>query len=185
LVGKAADRIDVVAWTLEDAEARALQAPESFFIRSAELRHSLKVGDGVKLIFQLERDDGETSVERMWVEVVETGPYVGILRNVAELDAVIAPGERVTFGPEHVCGYTHSVAELGYDPDVPCFLLKRVGQADIPPPLLLRNEDGEWEAHGVEETDEELADSTNVLSWTLGYLTDRFPQTTQAIQDGS
>jgi hypothetical protein len=53
-----------VAWTLEDAEARASQAPQSFFIPPAELRHSLKVGDGVKLIFQLERDDGETSVER-------------------------------------------------------------------------------------------------------------------------
>jgi hypothetical protein len=32
---------------------------------------------------------------------------------------------------------------------------------------------------------EELADSDNVLLWTLGYLTDRFPQTADALREGT
>jgi hypothetical protein len=54
---------------LDNAEGRAAEAPRSFFIPPAELRHSLKVGDEVKLIFCLDRGDGEAAVERMWVEL--------------------------------------------------------------------------------------------------------------------
>lgn len=174
-----------MAWTLDDAEARSAEAPGSFFIPPAELRRSLKVGDGVKLIFRLERADGETSVERMWVEVAATAPYVGVLLNTPRLVGVIEAGDQVSFGPEHVCGYAYDVEELGYDPETPCFVLKRVGRADTPPAVLLRNEDGQWEAHDVDETDEELADSANVLAWDLGYLTDRYPQTTEVVRDGA
>ena len=172
-------------WTLDDAEERAAEAPRSFFIPPAELRHSLKRGDQVKLIFRLERDDGEFGVERMWVEVVENDPYVGLLRNLPQLADVIEFGERVPFGPEHVCAYAYKPAELGYHPDVRCFLLKRVAEADAPPPLLLLNEEDEWEAHAQDETDEELGERSNVLVWTLGYLTDRFPETEQALREGS
>jgi hypothetical protein len=45
-----------VPWTLDNAEARAAEAPRSFFIEPAELRHSLKRGDEVKLSFRLERN---------------------------------------------------------------------------------------------------------------------------------
>lgn len=119
-------------WTLEDAERRAAEAPRSFVIPAAELRHSLKPGDEVKLIFRLERDDGDISVERMWVEVVDTAPYVGLLRNEPHLSGVIGFGQRVEFGPEHVCGYAYSPAELGYDLDGRCLLSKRVAQGDAP-----------------------------------------------------
>ncbi len=172
-------------WSLDDAEERAAEAPRSFFIPPAELRHSLKVGDEVKLVFRLERDDGETAVERMWVEVVETDPYVGLLRNVPQLAGVIDFGERVRFAPEHVCGYVYTRAELGYDANGRCFLLKRVAEADTPPPLLALTQESEWEAHAKDETEEELEDSSNVLLWTLGYLTDRFPETAEALREGS
>jgi hypothetical protein len=44
-----------------------------------------------------------------------------------------------------VCGYAFSVEALGYDPDQRCFLLRRVAEADGPPPLLLHGEDGDWQ----------------------------------------
>ena len=40
------------------------------------------------------------------------------------------------------------------------------------------------DAHAQHESDEELHDSTNLLVWTLGYLTDRFPETAQALREG-
>lgn len=172
-------------WTLDSAEQRAADAPRSFFIPPAGVRHRLKVGDVVKLIFRLERDDGEIAVERMWVEVVQTEPYVGLLQNTPQLAGVIHWGDRVTFAAEHICGYAYDPKQLGYDPDVECLVLTRVADAEGPPALLLLNQDGSWEAHANDETDEELADSNNVLRWTVGYLADRFPQTEQALRDGS
>ncbi len=173
----------MVPWTLENAEERAAEAPKSFFIPPARLRHSLKVGDEVKLIFRLEREDGEVAVERMWVEVVEIERYVGLLRNEPQLQGVIAFGTRVPFGPEHVAAYAYSSDELGYDAAGRCFLLERVADADEPPPLLLLNADGDWEAHAKDASEDELADSSNLLVWTLGYLTDRFPQTEQPLRE--
>jgi len=174
-----------VPWTLDNAEERAAEAPRSFFIPPAKLRRSLKVGDEVKLIFCLQHENGETAVERMWVEVVATEPYVGQLRNQPQLEGVIGFGDSVSFAAEHVCGYAYSSSELGYDPETPCFLLKRVAQADDPPPLLLLNLDGQWEAHAEQESDEELSDSDSVLVWSLGYLTDRFPETEEPVREGS
>ena len=131
-----------MAWTLDNAEARAAEAPRTFFIPPAELRHALRPGDEVKLIFMLEREDGDSAVERMWVEVVETAPYVGLLRNDPHLSGVIEFGARVTFGAEHVCGYAYTTEELGYDPATRCFLVRRVSETDTPPPRLLALERG-------------------------------------------
>ena len=143
------------------------------------------MGDEVKLIFCLDRGDGEAAVERMWVEVVETQPYVGLLRNVPQLSGVIDFGDRMPFGAEHVCAYAYTSEELGYNAATRCFLLQRVAEAELPPPLLLLNEQGDWEAHANDESEEELADSDNVLLWTLGYLTDRFPETADALREGT
>jgi uncharacterized protein YegJ (DUF2314 family) len=170
---------------LDNAEERAAESPRSFFIPPVDLRHSLKVGDEVKLIFCLERSDGKTAVERMWVEVVETQPYVGLLRNEPQLSGVIDFGDRVPFGAEHVCAYAYTSKELGYDASDRCSLLKRVAEAQDPPPLLVRTGRGDWEAHAKDESDEELADGSNGLVWTLGYLTDRFPQTADALREGT
>jgi uncharacterized protein YegJ (DUF2314 family) len=141
-----------VPWTLDNAEARAAEAPHSFFIPPAEVRHSLKRGDEVKLIFRLERDDGAVAVERMWVEVVDTDPYVGLLRNEPQLEGVVAFGDRVEFAPAHVAAYAYTAAQLGYDPAERCFLLKRVAESVEPPPLLLFTADALREGsqrHGI------------------------------------
>jgi uncharacterized protein YegJ (DUF2314 family) len=174
-----------MSWTLDNAEALAAEAPRSFFIPPADLRESLKVGDEVKLVFCLEREDGQTAVERMWVEVVETEPYTGLLRNDPQLSGVIEFGDRVPFAAEHVCAYAYASGELGYKAGQPCSLLKRVAEADVPPPVLLLNDKGEWEAHAHDESESELRERSNVLHWTLGYLTDRFPQTAEALRQGS
>jgi uncharacterized protein YegJ (DUF2314 family) len=174
-----------MSWALEDAEERAAEAPRTFYIPPAELRHSLERGDEVKLIFRLERDDGEVAVERMWVEVVETDPYVGLLRNDPHLTGVIDFDDRVEFGPQHVCAYGYEREDLGYDAYGLCFLLKRVAQAEDPPALLLLEPDGDWQADADDETEEELAESENVMHWNLGYLTDRFPATADVLREGS
>ena len=166
-------------WTLDNAEDRAAEAPRSFFIPPKELRHALKKGDEVKLIFRLERDDGQVAVERMWVEVTQTKPYVGELRNTPELEVVIEFGDPVGFGPEHVCAYAYTEAELGYNVDDSCLIPRRLAEADTPPPLLHLNAQGEWEAQDQGDRNDD------VLHWTLGYLTDRFPETTPALREGS
>jgi hypothetical protein len=66
-----------------------------------------------------------------------------------------------------------------------CFLLKRVAFADEPPSLLFLDENGNWVAHAKDESDAEVADRDNGLAWTLGYLTDHFPDTEDALRDGS
>ena len=162
-------------YTLDDAEQLAAEAPRSFFIPPAEVRRGLKPGDVVKLIFRLERDDGEAGVERMWVEVVETGPYVGTLANEPRLGGVVAYGDRVEFGPEHVCAYAYE--DLGYDPTGPCFVSPPVHRDDVAPELLHVDPEGRWFAI----TGPDRPDHT----WTLGYLTDRFPETEAALREGA
>lgn len=171
-------------WTLDNAEERAAEAPRSFFIPPAETRRNLQVGDVVKLIFRLESDDS-VQVERMWVEVVETEPYVGTLANNPDLEGVIEHGERVPFGPEHVCGYGYAAEDLGYDPGERCFVSKRLIEADTPPALMYLNREGVWEAHAADESDEEVDDPDRVLHWSLGYLTDKFPLTEQVVREGA
>ena len=51
--------------------------------------------------------------------------------------------------------------------------------------MLLLNDDGQWEAHVEEESDEALSDPDCVLVWSLGYLTDRFPETEEPVREGS
>ena len=172
-------------WALDNAEELAAEFPRTFFIPPRERRYALEPGDEVKLIFRLEREDGEVGAERMWVEVVETDPHAGLLRNTPQLKGVIEWGDRVEFGPEHVCGYAYTEEELGYDAYGPCFVMKRVADADEPPALLLLDDEGDWQAHALDETEEEQADSDNVLRWTLGYLTDRFPETEETVREGA
>ena len=163
-------------FTLDDAEQLAAAAPRSFFIPPPEIRHGLKPGDLVKLIFRLEREDGEAGVERMWVEVVETQPYVGTLENEPCLKGVIEHGERVTFGPEHVAAYAYSEEELGYDPAGDCFVSASVLERDAAPEGLYVDADGVWVAVVGRERPEHR--------WSLGYLTDRFPEAAVALREG-
>lgn len=163
-------------WTLENAEERAARAPRSFFIPPASVRRGLCPGDVVKLIFHLEREDGEEAVERMWVEVVQTAPYVGELLNDARLEGVIASGERVTFAPEHVCAYAYAEEDLGYDPTAGCLVSPDVVGQDVAPEALYVDARGAWSAVAGRQRPEH--------PWTLGYLTDRFPEIEPALREG-
>ena len=165
-----------VPWSLENAEELAAGAPRSFFIPPAKIRHGLTPGDTVKLIFRLEREDGEVAVERMWVDVAETDPYVGVLDNVPGLEGVIAIGDRVPFGPEHVCGYYYDSAELGYPTGEPVTVTRSILEADVAPERLHVDREGRWHAS--------VADEEPVHEWELGYLTDKFPETAGALRDG-
>jgi hypothetical protein len=77
---------------------------------------------------------------------------VGLLRNVPRLSGVIDFGDRVLFGAEHVCAYAYTSEELGHDAAARCLLLQRVAEAELPPPLLLLTEQGDWEAHAKDES---------------------------------
>jgi len=73
-------------WALEDGEAYASDAPETFHIPSLKARQGLHPGDFAKLIFRLsvDNDTYPEAVERMWVivrEVLPDGIYIGVLDN--------------------------------------------------------------------------------------------------------
>jgi len=104
-------QIDADGWELESAEVRHAASPDTFRIPDRALRDSLRVGQLVQLLFQIQAldDDGnrEVNVERMWVEIdgrVDS-LYVGSLRNQP---ASIEAGQgldfksKVAFRAEHV-----------------------------------------------------------------------------------
>jgi hypothetical protein len=164
-----------VPWSLDNAEELNAEHPRSFFIPPRDLRDGLKPGDTVKLIFRLERDDGEVAVERMWVDVVETGPYVGRLVNHPQLEGVIGHGEDVTFGPEHVAAYAYPNEDLGFPTGEPCFVSPSVVDRDVAPEFLYFDAKGAWIAAVKRERPEHR--------WTLGYLTDKFPETEPVLRE--
>jgi TIR domain len=100
-------------WELESGMAMNEQYPKRFWIPDEATRRSLRPGDIVKLMFKLiypeseDQDDGNVSVERMWVEITGlNGPYfVGRLRSQpATLDEWhdLDFDSQVVFLPEHV-----------------------------------------------------------------------------------
>ena len=94
-------------WELDDAEARHAEAP-AFEIPGRDERAGLRVGDMVKLLFLFwnRQPDGSPIIacERMWVTVQEAGGgrYRGQLESLPHTSAVLAPLDRIEFGPEHV-----------------------------------------------------------------------------------
>lgn len=95
-------------WTLDDAERRHAEAPETFQIPSQAERATLQVGQMVKLLFLFLNPelDGTPVVdcERMWVSVQEVarGRYRGRLESLPQTSSVLAPRDEIDFGPEHV-----------------------------------------------------------------------------------
>jgi hypothetical protein len=165
-----------VPWTLDNAEERAAEAPRSFFIPPPEVRRNLAVGDLVKLIFCLEREDGEYEVERMWVEVVQTEPLAGTLANEPYFEGVIAHGDRVEFGPEHVCAFYYDNADVGYPTGEPVTITHSILTHDTPPDRIHVDREGHWHA--------QVGDEPAVHEWELGYLTDKFPEAAEALREG-
>ena len=99
------------AWQLQSGEARHTEYPESFWIPPRQERESLKVGAGVKLLFEIEAEGEhgpERGVERMWVIVRRKLPglYVGVLdsqpQTIEPDPRFLARGSEVVFAPEHI-----------------------------------------------------------------------------------
>ena len=100
-------------WCLVSGEDRHRAARTTFEIPPLAQRKSLALGQGAKLLFEIESEgeDGEvsTSVDRMWVIVSRRvgEHYVGILQNQpasipADGKFYLSPGAEVPFLPEHV-----------------------------------------------------------------------------------
>lgn len=95
---------------LLDAERLHRDDPDTFSIPRADVRRSLAVGDGVKLIFGY--GPGERPpAERMWVQVVEVEDdgYAGRLDNTPHVIGDLAPGDLVRFEPRHVAAIWREV----------------------------------------------------------------------------
>lgn len=92
----------MVDYTLEDAEKRQVEHPDSFSIPDKTIREGLSQGDIVKLIFLTRRDD--VVAERLWVEVIgrNKDKYTGRIDNEPEYLDSLKAGDLVTFEPRHV-----------------------------------------------------------------------------------
>ena len=93
-------------WELVSAEDRNAAYPSTFRIPAREIREALTVGDGAKLLFDIETGENGRIMERMWV-IVKTrieGGYIGVLDNnpVSSKNPSLRAGESITFGPEHI-----------------------------------------------------------------------------------
>lgn len=90
-------------WKLVNAETRAKTSPETFEIPDREARESLKPGNIVKLIFELQNST-DIAGERMWVEIIGKADnmYIGTLDNDPQFIKDLAAGDKIDFRPEHI-----------------------------------------------------------------------------------
>lgn len=96
-------------WSLDDAEQRHAEAPDTFEIPPLRVREVLEPGDFAKLIFRIaiDREEDPEVCERMWVVVTaRTGDgYIGVLDNepssIAENDTFWR-GSELPFSPRHI-----------------------------------------------------------------------------------
>jgi hypothetical protein len=92
---------------LEDVERAAASSPETFFIPSADIRKSQKVGDAVRLHFLLQ-DVGpdEPRAERIWVTITqaEDDPrkFKGTLQTKPVYFRDMKINDEVSFEPRHI-----------------------------------------------------------------------------------
>ena len=94
-------------WTLDNAESRHAESPDTFHIPSREERTGLQVGQMVQLLFLFlnAEPDGSPIIdcEKMWVTIqgVAGGRYWGQLESLPHTSTAPAPLDRIEFGPEH------------------------------------------------------------------------------------
>jgi len=100
-------------WMLRSGEASHAANPETFEIPPAIQRHNLKRGQAAKLMFEIESEDEDGTLditcERMWVIVTEMvgDTYIGILDSQPISiehgeDVYLCFGAEVPFKAEHV-----------------------------------------------------------------------------------
>jgi hypothetical protein len=105
------------SFTLLDGEELNHNNPATFEIPPAEIRANIKIGDSVKLIFEMTADDEHISTERMWVDVTElfekSGKYLGKLRNTPMANTLNPrPGDGIVFEPKNVIDYIEDGAAI-------------------------------------------------------------------------
>jgi uncharacterized protein YegJ (DUF2314 family) len=90
-------------YTLEDGEKMHEQSPVNFNLPSLDSRNNLKVGEIVKLVFNIEHSQGYDE-ERMWVivEKIDGLKYIGCLDNDPHCTGELKAGELVEFSAKHV-----------------------------------------------------------------------------------
>ena len=120
-------------WQLRSGEESHRQHPDSFWLPPLEQRQSLQRGQAARLMFNIEGEDDDGTVEvqgeRMWVVVAERvgDAYIGILDNqpacLEPADGVyLRFGAEVPFRAEHVIDIGQPPAayvewQLGQPPD--------------------------------------------------------------------
>ena len=120
-------------WQLRSGEESYRQHSDSFWLPPLEQRQALRRGQSARLIFDIEGEDDDGTVEvqgeRMWVVVAEQvgDAYIGILDNqpacLEPADGVyLRFGAEVPFRAEHVIDIGQPPAEyvewqLGQPPD--------------------------------------------------------------------
>ena len=127
----------------------------------------------------------------MWVEVLEapgSGTFAGQLLNEPRELNGLERGDRLTFGPEHVAAINYSAEELGYDPGLFLGVSPRVAAEDRSPALLLFQSSTDpaysgWYTFTGEEGEHERSPA-GLTVWSLGYLTDRFPEVAAVFREG-
>ena len=121
-------------WELRSGEEAHFANPDNFWIPDEASRNALRVGQAVKLAFdiEIEEEPGQPIVqgERMWVIVSEARSdfYVGILDNqpgsFEPTDSVyLRFGAEIPFAPEHVIDIAdppkeHADWQLSQEPEV-------------------------------------------------------------------
>ncbi len=163
-------------WWLGDAEALNRESPNSFFIPPKERRENLVRGDSAKLVFHFEPTAPDAGAERMWVDVVETDPYVGELLNQPRYIRSLKRGDLVAFEPKHVASIAVSADEAGYDIDAEAVVSRRIRDDGAWPhfvyrlPANLRDDESDsgWQLWAREDDDAYVADLDNLVLWSLG-----------------
>jgi hypothetical protein len=178
------------SWWLDDVEARNREHPDSFFIPPLERRAALEPGDSVKLVFFFE--GGPVEAERMWVDVISTNPYVGLLLNEPKHITALQPGDRVTFEPQHVASVAVSEEEVGYRVEDKAIVSRRIRDDGEPPHFVYRvsdslrdgPEDSGWELWAREDDDAYAEQPDNLILWELGWIADKFPALEPLLSSG-
>jgi Uncharacterized protein conserved in bacteria (DUF2314) len=117
----------IYRWRLESGVKMNRKYPDTFWIPSDEEKRDIKVGDHVRLIFEMSEQWGRGRWgERMWVNVEEINDrrLMGTLRNTPAGIPKLNPGDRIKFTMD-------DVIDVIYDPEVDD-LQSRPDRAPVP-----------------------------------------------------
>lgn len=169
-------------WTLEDVSGRAIEAPYTFYLPSAELIAQLQAGDLIKLIFQCETENDQgCTAERMWVEIItrDGDQFLGRLDNTPRFIPDLHLHDEIAFSSCHIIQSQKDdpIPSLADKYTERCFVTSAVLQDRRPVNMLYREaldaEDIErrfsgWSLVAGDETDEYCDDAKNWHFVSLG-----------------